>query len=92
MTKQSEPAPALITATVARGRSIEVPTGEMRLVGSGPDGKELMRAICRTFGPGETVELPADEVATFRKLGYLINPDNPNAVPVSEGPEYELGI
>ena len=78
-------------AVVARGRSIDVPVpGKKVVVGTAEDGKPITRGPTRRAQPGETVELPIDEVRALRASGYLVDPDNappPSGLPVNgDGP------
>jgi len=76
------------TGTVAHGRSIDIPTGEKKVIGttstsldpSDPTSpfQPITACICRTAGPGESVTLPADEFAGLVKRGFIIDPANPN--------------
>jgi hypothetical protein len=75
-------------AVVARGRSIDVPTGgEPIAVGATPEGKPVSRGPVKQYGPGQEVELPIDEIKTLRGLGYLVDPDR--VAPASgNGPQF----
>ncbi|HLH95018.1 MAG TPA: hypothetical protein VKW08_07860 [Xanthobacteraceae bacterium] len=77
----------LVRATVARGRSILVPGAKKRVVGYAPaDGKPIEVAELLSYGPGQEVELPADEVARLRVSGHLVDP-HAAAVPLAtDGP------
>lgn len=65
----------LVSATVARGRTVHVPTGEKITIGKDNDGKLITRMQHRAAGPGETVKLPADEVKRLRQHGFLVDPE-----------------
>jgi hypothetical protein len=71
---------------VARGRTVEVGTGEQYVAGLSAEGKEVYGQRSRPVGPGGEVELPAEEAARLRDLGYLVDPAN--VPPVGEGPKY----
>ncbi len=43
----------------------------------------------RQFGPGAEVELTADEAASFRQSGFLVDPDAP-VVPVQTGQTFKF--
>lgn len=64
--------------TVARGRSIEVPTEEKVTIGLAENGQPITRLATRLYLAGETVELPIDEIDRLRELGYLADPENPS--------------
>ena len=69
-------APRMERAIVARGRSIDVPDLERReTIGLNEDGAPITRAVTTTYVTGQEIELPADDVARLRSLGYLIYPD-----------------
>jgi hypothetical protein len=76
-----------VRAIVARGRTIDVPTGQRKLAGLTNEGKEVFRQAVKTFGPGQTVDLPRDEAKSLRNLGYLVDPDAV-AIPTGEGPSF----
>lgn len=78
-----------VRATVARGRSVDVPlAGKREVAGYDKEtGKPMHRPVMKQFGPGQDVELPADEVATLRKSGHLVDPDR-IAPPIGEGPNF----
>jgi hypothetical protein len=64
-------------AIVARGRSIDIPVEGKRIqVGTTEDNRKVTRVPIRKAGPGEEVELPADEVRRLRASGFLIDPTN----------------
>lgn len=74
--------PALVHATVARGRTVRV--GKAVL---GADGK-VARIDETVHGPGSTVELPEEEVAHLRARGFLTTPNAPEIAP-AVGPVFE---
>jgi len=39
-------------------------------------------------GPGTEISLPADEVAELRALGFLVDPEAPDAPATGEGPSF----
>jgi hypothetical protein len=39
-------------------------------------------------GPGTEISLPADEVAELRGLGFLVDPEAPEAPAIGEGPTF----
>lgn len=39
-------------------------------------------------GPGTEISLPADEVAELRGLGFLVDPEAPDAPATGEGPNF----
>jgi hypothetical protein len=43
----------------------------------------------KSFGPGEEVSLPAEEVAELRISGFLVDPAAPDAPETGEGPTFE---
>ncbi len=60
---------------VARGRSVEIPTGERRIVGY--DGKnhcDVSGALVKRYGPGARVELPISELKRLQGLGFIVDP------------------
>ena len=77
----------LVRATVARGRSIEVPTTTKRVVGTTAEGTKITTRVCQVFGPDVEVELPEDDVIFLRATGYLLDPKTPLA-PLAEGPHF----
>ena len=80
----------MVRATVANGRTVDVPDGDKRAVAKfGEDGKPIMRAVLKTYHPGQEVELPADEVKQLRAGGYLVDP-NASAPPTGEGPQFNV--
>ena len=79
MIQNDESVPATVKAIVARGRSVDVDDETRReIIGVQKDGTPMTRAPSRRYQAGEEIELPIDEVATLRKLGYLVDPDNPS--------------
>jgi hypothetical protein len=75
-------------ATVARGRSVDVPIpGKTVVVGTTGDNKPVTRAVSKHFTAGMEVELPLDEIKALRKSGYLVDP-NSAPPPASEGPSF----
>jgi hypothetical protein len=78
----------MIRATVARGRTVVLPTEQKTVSGYMEDGKPAYRLLTREFGPGTEVELPAEEIAELRKQGYLVDPEK-IAPPRDEGGRFE---
>lgn len=79
-----------VKAIVARGRSVEVSVGR-KIVGQAGDGKDreaVYGPVTKVFTAGQEVELPVDEVARLRKIGYLVDPEIPPP-PLAEGPNFE---
>lgn len=74
---------------VARGRSIDVPdlNAPKQIAGYTAEGKAQSKLATRTYGPGQEVELPAAEIASLRKRGFLTDPDQ-TLPPLAEGPSY----
>lgn len=65
----------LVRATVARGRSVMKPdASRKRLAGYSDKGEPRYTPELVQYGPGQEVDLPADEVKTLRQLGFLIDP------------------
>lgn len=63
-------------AIVAKGRSLEIPhPTDKRGLRYGDNGPILLAATIR-MTEGQEVELPVDEIATLRKSGHLVDPDN----------------
>ena len=72
-------------ATVARGRTLCAPDATKKQVtGYSDDGKPIYRPVMVYFGPGQEVELSADEITELRASGYLIDPKQ-TPVPLAEG-------
>jgi hypothetical protein len=70
------PKPRMVRATVAQGRTVAIPhPTAKKAVGTTPEGKGIYMAELMHFGPGQEVELPADEVARLRSTGHLFDPD-----------------
>jgi hypothetical protein len=74
---EPKPQQKMVECVVARGRSVATldPT---RMIVAGWDadtGKPIMRASLRTYGPGEQLQLPEDEVIRLRGTGHLHDPD-----------------
>lgn len=70
-------------ATVARGRSVDVPSGERRKVGHDPvTGEAIFAAVQRRYAEGQQVELPRSQITRLRELGFLTDPA---AAPPSNG-------
>ncbi len=42
----------------------------------------------KRYGPGAEVSLPAEEIATLRSLGFVVDPDA-KAAPASDGPTFD---
>ena len=89
----SEPSPRKgrsekkVRATVARGRTIDIPEGEKIIVNHTPEGRPITRQATRSYGPGQEVELPAAEVISLRHRGYLVDPEQA-LPPIAEGPNF----
>src|SRR5262249_40060686 len=64
-------------ATVARGHTVTIPTGERTLVGYSLDNNAVYSQISRDYRSGHEVELPLDEIKTLRAAGALIDPGAP---------------
>jgi hypothetical protein len=77
----------MLRGTVARGRTVEIPHGEKVVVNHTPEGRPIMRAPTKSFGPGAEVELPEKELLTLRVRGFIIDP-NAFVAPIAEGPHY----
>jgi hypothetical protein len=73
--------------TVARGRTVEVPTGVRLVVGTDAGGNPVYGQRSRPCGPGSEVELPADEMARLRVLGFIEDSDK-IAPALADGPQY----
>lgn len=86
---QSQMKIATVKATVARGRSVDVPIqGKTIVVGTTEDGKPVTRVPTKHYIAGQEVELPLDEVRRLQASGYLVDPDNVPP-PVAEGPNFD---
>jgi hypothetical protein len=74
---------------VARGRSIDIPdlNSPKQIVGYTPDGKPMTKLATRCYGPGQEIELPVTEIASLRKRGFLLDPDQ-TLPPLAEGPHF----
>lgn len=72
----------LVRATVARGRSIDVPVGDKIACGTTAEGKPVTRLRTKVFLPNSEVELPEAEVIALRKAGFLVDPEESNPPPV----------
>jgi hypothetical protein len=75
-------------ATVAKGHSVEMPTGERVTTGFTGEGKEVFGQRCKTLGPGSQIELPLSEVRRLQALGFLVDRSR-LAPPSAVGPEYD---
>jgi hypothetical protein len=65
----------MVTATVARGHTVDAPTGERRPTGYDSDKHEMVSGpVYKSFGPGETVTLPLSEIQRLIALGLLVDP------------------
>lgn len=81
-------------ATVAPGRSVDLPVrGERQLVGYQRESlREVFGPLLRQYGPGAEIELPLDEIARLRRLGFLLQAGEqmpvtpPPGSPRREGP------
>jgi hypothetical protein len=72
----------LAKAKVAKGRSIHIPTGTKKIVGTRAaevNGAILYRDVTaqetRSAGPGEIVELPINEIERLTELGFVTSID-----------------
>jgi hypothetical protein len=59
-------------AIVNNGKSVQVPTGELRMVGLREDGKPITAPVQRSYLPGDEVELDVSEIERLRGLGFLL--------------------
>lgn len=86
---QNKPALQLARGTVARGRTVDVADTDKpaQIYGYTPDGKPMTRHPQKSIGPGNEIELPAEEIAHLRTAGYLIDPDR-ILPPIGDGPRY----
>jgi hypothetical protein len=82
----------LIRAVVARGRTVHLPNPESEPQRVDPlfanpavpllaDPASRPHPGFRRFGPGATVELPADEAARLTRAGFLVGPPRQLAEP-----------
>jgi hypothetical protein len=59
---------------VARGRTVDIPTGKRTVVSHHPTtGEPVYRAVTRTAVPGEEIELPVSEIEYLRNGGFLVD-------------------
>jgi len=73
---------------VQNGRSIDIPTDQMRIVGYDAERREnVMAKMQRRVYPGEEVVLPQSEALRLQKLGFLVPPDEytPPPTPAEDG-------
>jgi hypothetical protein len=75
-------------AIVARGRTVIVPDPrQMKVVGSTPEGKRIMKPIDMAYEAGSEIELPKAEIARLRVLGYVTDPSQ-KPLPLAEGSRF----
>ena len=73
----------LITMAVRNGRTIDMPTGELRNAGYDVEQhKSTTTQICRRHYPGELVHLPASEARRLEELGF---PDRAEQIRAAAG-------
>lgn len=79
------------TAIVARGRSVHVkPPCEIITLANG--NKTARPALGVIAGPGDSVSLPAEEIARLTALGFLVDPSaKPANVVRGDGPKIDTG-
>lgn len=78
----------MVKAVVARGRSVMVPVGK-RVIGFHPVTEaEIYGPVTQYVEELQEVELPESDVVWMRKAGYLIDPNNQQAVARGEGPSF----
>jgi hypothetical protein len=83
---ESEP---LESATVARGRSVDMPSPGAKQEQTGFDLAEkrpVFRLPQTRYGPGQVVKLPRSEVRRLRALGFLVDPDAKAVAVTAPGP------
>jgi hypothetical protein len=87
--RPNQPSEKLARGIVARGRTIDVPdlNAPKQIAGYTLEGKPQGKLATRSYGPGQEVELPAAEIASLRKRGFLTDPDQ-TLPPLAEGPSY----
>ena len=74
---------------VARGRTVHVPTGQKKPVGTNPEtGATVYGSVTKEFGPGEEVTLAEHEIIELRDKGFLIDPNRPLGETPSEGSRF----
>ena len=78
-------APKMTDGVVARGRTVLAPTDEREVVGYKDDGTPRFRFKDRSYGPGETVNLPEGEIAHLRRAGFIVDPEK-KVADVATGP------
>ncbi len=62
--------------TVARGHTIDIPTGERRMIGyDRVTGAPVFTSVIRKAGPGEEVTLVRSEIDRLRRAGFLVDPN-----------------
>jgi hypothetical protein len=79
----------LVRGVVARGRTVDVcdAAAQRLTVGYTVEGKPLTKLPTRSYGPGQEIELPAVEILSLRKRGFLTDPDQ-TLPPLADGPHY----
>lgn len=83
-----QPAEKIARGVVARGRTVDIPdTTRRQVIGHTPEGKPIHRSPVRSFGPGNEIELPAQEIATLRERGFLVDPERV-IPPLADGPHF----
>jgi hypothetical protein len=83
----------LITMAVRNGRTIDMPTGELRNAGYDVEQhKSTTTQICRRHYPGELVHLPASEARRLEELGFLIEPSKYEPLPVCKENEVSASL
>ena len=66
----------LLRGTVAHGRTIVKPDPSRRnVIGHKEDGTPIFQSVRAEFGPGQEVELSGPEMAYFKALGFIVDPD-----------------
>lgn len=89
----AEPEPTA-KAIVAKGRTVHVPTGAKKEVGtvalasaahpSAVTSFAVMTSVCVAKGPGEEVELSLSDIKRLTALGFLVDPETvPPAQPAA---------
>jgi hypothetical protein len=81
------PAPDMldsVTVTVAPGHTVSI--GELREVASTDRPGEVIRvALPKTYGPGSTLQVSADEAARLLKRGVILPADAPTPAAAPDG-------
>lgn len=65
------------TVIVAPRHVVDVVIGRRTIGFDQTLGKEVFGPIWKSLGPGESVELSADEITRLRSLGFLVDPAKP---------------